>query len=376
MNRRPLAIAVGSALGEIIAGADANGRMILAYADRGGHVYTYNPDQPRRPKGDQHGGEWVHDVTLGIERFEPLDESRSEDIKENSAQTREIDYVQIGTTLDSLEARSLKELSSVLEEIRDSLAAKVRFSSDLHKLVRDLAIPYQSDLRFAMRTMLQRGWDAGSRDARREVREQRRQYTDSSFTPRAALRWLKSQALSISGILSDRLLADVKNEILSGIRTGRATELIASGILALFLPYLGDPDVIRDGEQLAPYRLETIVRTNLTTSYNHGRLTEFVSKDLQPFLLGVRYSAILDTRTTEVCRFLDGKVFKPSSPDLESLLPPNHFNCRSIVVPIVVGSKINEKDFITLAEIGKAKGLADTKFLETRDAWKAYREAA
>ena len=197
----------------------------------------------------------------------------------------------------------------------------------------------------------------------------------SSFAPRAALRWLRATAFWVSGILGDRVLADAKGVILNGLKTGKPGSVLAEEILAAFLPYLGDPDVIRDEEQLKPYRLETIVRTNTTTAYNHGRLTTFLDPDVLPFLKGVRYSAILDTRTTEVCRYLDGKVFKPSDPNLEALLPPNHYQCRSIIVPIVAGMPVREDEFITPAQIGKARELADAKFLtQAGDAWRAYSE--
>ena len=109
---------------------------------------------------------------------------------------------------------------------------------------------------------------------------------------------------------------------------------MAEQIFDAFLPWLGDPNVIRDEEQLAPYRLETIVRTNTTTAYNHGRLTEFLDPEIIRFVKGIRYSAILDERTTPVCTFLDGLVFKPTDPNLEVLLPPNHYNAVVVGTPI------------------------------------------
>ena len=202
-----------------------------------------------------------------------------------------------------------------------------------------------------------------------------RTFADSSFSPKAATRWLRATAFWVAGILGDRVLADVKGIILNGLKTGTAGSVMAEQIFDAFLPWLGDPNVIRDEQQLAPYRLETIVRTNTTTAYNHGRLTEFLDPDIIRFVKGVKYSAILDTRTTEVCRYLDGKVFKVSDSNLEALLPPNHYQCRSIIVPIVAGEQVSEDEFITPAEVGKARELADAKFLtQTPEAWKAYAE--
>ncbi len=55
-------------------------------------------------------------------------------------------------------------------------------------------------------------------------------------------------------------------------------------------------------------------------------------KQIQAF----QYSAVLDGRTTDICLSLDGQIMLPTDKDLPGLRPPNHFNCRSILVPITV----------------------------------------
>lgn len=139
--------------------------------------------------------------------------------------------------------------------------------------------------------------------------------------------------------------------------------------------------MIRDEKQLAPYRSETIEQTNSTAAYNHGRLAEILDPEIVRFVKGVRYSAILDSKTTDVCRYLgkmnDGKgaLFKPTDPNLKALLPPNHQGCRSIIVAIVAGEKVDKSEFITPEQVGKARRLADARFLtQTSEVWRAYRE--
>ena len=261
-------------------------------------------------------------IMLGPEIFEPLDTDWNDKVAENA-----LDYSVIAGKLDALEARGIEELRGALEESRDALLARVRRSSDMAALVRDTRrLPRFGGIQAEVRAMLGRAWEAGQAAARSEVRVKALAGTESSFSPAAAARWLRAHSFWVAGILGDRVLADSKAAILSGLKTGKSTAQIMDDVLAAFLPWLGAPGVIRDEKQLEPYRLETIVRTNNTTAYNHGRLTEFVDKDVVRFLQGVKYSAILDTRTTEVCKFLDGKIFKPGSPDLEALLPPNHYN--------------------------------------------------
>lgn len=298
---------------------------------------------------------------------------------ENYSQ-KQSDYAEVADRLDSLEASGLASMREVLLEIKAKLETQIRGAKDasgLRALVARMKPVRRPALRDAVLELMRRAWDAGSADARGEVtiiRKQAAARPKSSFIPRPALQWLRQKAFYISDILGDKILSDAKGVILNAIKTGRTTQDALIDLAVVLLPYLGDPAVVQDDEQLAPYRLETIIRTNTTEAYNHGRLTSFVDPDVLPFVDWVRYSAILDTRTTEVCRFLHMKLFKPGASALEELLPPNHFNCRSIVVPVVVGETVDMKDVITPAQIGKAKGLADAKLLTERGAWKKYVE--
>lgn len=423
-----------------IVGHDGSLRRALAYADQG-RVFAFDPNQPRDPLGSKTGGRWapkdVADLTpmelwrdgqeyegrlfggaydnsrivgrmvakdapmraaimQARERYteirqrlnlEPVQDWAVRPSREQLVQSQprpevkqhaQHDYAALGKRLDALEAKGIDALQGALTECRDALVSKVRKAADFAALVNDLKrLPRFGAVEVEVRAMLDRAWEAGSRDAGAEMKAEMtvKKFDGSSFSPRAATRWLRATAFWVAGILGDRVLADVKGIILNGLKTGTAGSVMAEQILDAFLPWLGDADVIRDEQQLQPWRLETIVRTNTTTAYNHGRLTEFVDPEVLRFVKGIRYSAILDERTTEVCRFLDGKVFKPTDPDLEALLPPNHYNCRSIIVPIVAGEQLNEADLITPGQVGRARELADVKFLtQTSAAWGAYRD--
>lgn len=48
-------------------------------------------------------------------------------------------------------------------------------------------------------------------------------------------------------------------------------------------------------------------------------------------LHGWQYVAVLDTRTSDICRHRDGKVYLTNQ---RSMLPPAHFRCRSTIVPV------------------------------------------
>jgi len=69
------------------------------------------------------------------------------------------------------------------------------------------------------------------------------------------------------------------------------------------------------------------------TSINHvaTQAREATYSDNGDILDGVQWSSTLDNRTSNICRFYDGKVFPPN----EGPRPPAHVNCRSATLPSV-----------------------------------------
>jgi SPP1 gp7 family putative phage head morphogenesis protein len=79
-------------------------------------------------------------------------------------------------------------------------------------------------------------------------------------------------------------------------------------------------------------RVETIFRTNVQGAYNAGRHEAAQAvKAERPYW---RYQAILDSRTSEICRPCDGTVLSADSEWFQSHYPPLHPNCRCIAVTL------------------------------------------
>lgn len=84
-----------------------------------------------------------------------------------------------------------------------------------------------------------------------------------------------------------------------------------------------------------PAYLETVFRTNLSTAYTAGRIHQMSSPEVLAAHPYVQYRAIIDGRTTSVCRYLDGLTFdRRTDPGWARFAPPNHFNCRSQIVTL------------------------------------------
>ena len=71
---------------------------------------------------------------------------------------------------------------------------------------------------------------------------------------------------------------------------------------------------------------------------NEARLDAFTDPALDGFVTAMTFSAILDSRTTAICEHMDGRTYSADQwqGDLRRWVPPDHFNCRSLLVPVTV----------------------------------------
>lgn len=93
-------------------------------------------------------------------------------------------------------------------------------------------------------------------------------------------------------------------------------------------------------------QLQTISRTATNNILNLSRLETFKKNNIKKY----QYTAILDIKTTKICRNLDGNVYLIDNPKAPK--PPQHYNCRSYIVPIIDSSdKFNDnEDFSDFAK--------------------------
>lgn len=101
---------------------------------------------------------------------------------------------------------------------------------------------------------------------------------------------------------------------------------------------LAETGVFSEFKKEAKQIMEVYNQTWLKTEYDTaiGQAQNIVkwqeiekTKDIMPFL---RYSAIIDPNTSEICRPLDGIVAKVDDPIWQKVSPLNHFNCRCILI--------------------------------------------
>jgi SPP1 gp7 family putative phage head morphogenesis protein len=179
----------------------------------------------------------------------------------------------------------------------------------------------------------------------------------TSFAPRASLEWLKQKQLYVSGVARDDLLKRAKALLLQALKTGEPEEETMRKLYESWVPYVGT-----DVDPNALARLRTIIRTNSTEALNEGIVAEARSPEMAKVIKALVYVATLDDRTTPLCEFLHGTQIWPDDPRLDAIVPPNHFNCRSILDPVIDDDEYDPDALLSIDKYREAVAMIEPGF--------------
>lgn len=295
-----------------------------------------------------------------------FDGAEPPDAKVNhSRATERVDFTVIAKKMDDLSVEAANALSNgiakavqrslpderineLLGEHRDELDGFMLDGNDVGRLKKSLL------------AVLSEAASFGSREANGELRRTGgEKFARATF---AALQdsmaeYLGSRAFRAAGDLSDATRSIIMQELQNALKYGYTTEqakaniwdrLVSKGFTSRgavrmvesepkVTALLDEMWVEDEGEALA--RIGTIVRTNMFDALNEARYAEFDKARESGFIVAYEYSAVMDDRTTEICRELDGAVYAADNPLWNRYRPLNHYNCRSVLVPIFATDK-------------------------------------
>ncbi len=190
---------------------------------------------------------------------------------------------------------------------------------------------------------LKDSWKIGVDHARRELAKASRQkkfaLDDRALQDQAAA-FLAARGFTITGNISNATAATIQSIIMEGIKTSKTgaemqqqiyKQLESEGMLTdqAVEDILGTTTVKNTAA-----RISTIVRTSSFEAINEARYQTFSDPALDGFVEALEYSAIMDDRTTEICSDLNGDIYPIDDEIWATFTPPNHYNCRSLLIPV------------------------------------------
>lgn len=143
-----------------------------------------------------------------------------------------------------------------------------------------------------------------------------------------------ARSFTVSKMAKFDLLASTRQRIDAKLRSGTTQRELERELETLFRTAgwwgkqvvaddAGGAEVVQLG---SPWRIRTIVRTNVATAYNAGRYRRQVeTMDDRPYW---EYLAIRDAASRPSHAALHGKVFRADDPVWKAIYPPNGFGCR------------------------------------------------
>jgi SPP1 gp7 family putative phage head morphogenesis protein len=120
------------------------------------------------------------------------------------------------------------------------------------------------------------------------------------------------------GLLTGEPTPDIAKRLIGSLQFGEEAKTVRQLVSAG-----GQATAVADNQII------TLVRTSINQVANTA--SQQVYEANQDITKKYRYVATLDTRTSAICRALDGKEFEYG----KGPTPPQHFNCRSTTVPII-----------------------------------------
>lgn len=263
-----------------------------------------------------------------------------------------VDFAKIDSSSNVAQWQNVEHLAALFGELTNKTAEALKEQgetiSDPSK-VREIqpASSTKAELKKKVRRILKDGWDIGVKNAEQEMSKASGKRMSKKFSAKfasigdIATKYFSAKEFTITGKLLSDYQDVVQNAVLTGIKYSKSTDDIIKDITRqLGKKGMVSPEYVEDllGEALETNnpraRLETVVRTNMFDAVNEARFSYFTDSELSGFVRSMGYSAVLDSRTTDICRELDNTVLPVGASEWDRLRPPNHMNCRSILVAV------------------------------------------
>ena len=266
---------------------------------------------------------------------------------------RRVNFRSIEKTFTVGEEDLTNDLNKIMGRVRLSLENQITkiagdrsFGNIEFKEFKDLSIPKKelSNFSKAIRDNLQSVFTSNYVIARKELpkKEFARVKQVTGMDKTRADRFLSQKALHIKDVMNQDVLAAIQNLLAQAIKYDESMKDVIRRLDTdtNIRAYLPEVDAAGRTINVAA-RLENIARTNTAEAVNQSRMSLFGDPALKGFVRAYEYSAAMDGRTTDICSTLHGQVKR----EWDNYLPPNHYQCRSILIPVTEVDDWDEEEY-------------------------------
>lgn len=263
---------------------------------------------------------------------------------------RRVDFVAIDRSTQTVEYSAEDALGAIMGDLAAHMAEQVRSNeailtdpavSNKYKAPPSVAKALKSE----GKKLLSDSWALGVDNAQRELRKagmgrmSAEKFSRFTAIGDIAAKYFDAKAFQMAGSLTDDAVKLFKSTLLNAIKYSWSTDDTIATVYKTFAAkglITEDQAVEALGDALGidnpSARLRTVIRTNSFDAINEARFNFFTDAELGGFVQALQYSAILDSRTTQICSTLDDLAM--TADRWNELRPPNHFNCRSLLVAV------------------------------------------
>jgi SPP1 gp7 family putative phage head morphogenesis protein len=260
-----------------------------------------------------------------------------------------VNYSKLESQLQTANDDLMKAGKELISEIFDDLIDQIQklkvignANPDLSKL-QSLKVRKKKEFQMLLKRYLTQFYYESKVTAREEITNNKGTYA-KPMPSDAFLQYLEDDTFAYVKDWEYRVTQDARIAMQNAVKDGKPLSSVVS---------LLDTDGRTDSET----SLDRYSRTKYTEVMNRGRTEEFEKSGV---VQGYQYSAVMDDRTTDICAGLNGCTFKAG----DEPIPPMHFNCRSLLVPITIfedftpTEKVGDQPIDEFIDENKGKGFS------------------
>jgi SPP1 gp7 family putative phage head morphogenesis protein len=145
---------------------------------------------------------------------------------------------------------------------------------------------------------------------------------------------MRSRAFTVAGQIHKDIVAEIQELIYRAFDEDWTMDELLAAVEKKSIAYTGKAWNYPPDTPMKPWHTELIFRNALSTIYNDARRKLFNHPDVRKYIPAYQYSAILDTRTRDTHRAMDGRIYPRNDPIWKEWWPPSGHNCRCTIIPV------------------------------------------